>query len=148
MGRCFKGLGMVCGTELLGNYYLSDGCSGKEKWKVRGQAPLSMEFSRQAYWSGLPIPSPGGLPDPGIEPGSPELQADSLLFKPQAVVEGGWYWKAWRAVQVWQPWCISFISAKLYLALWSLCMCLVIDFWLIDQRKCSNFLVVLWLKEW
>ena len=43
------------------------------------QAPLSMEFSRQGYWSGLPYPSSGDLPDPGIEPGSPTLQADSLL---------------------------------------------------------------------
>ena len=42
------------------------------------QAPLSMEFSRQKYWSGLPFPSPGDLSDPGIEPGSPTLQADSL----------------------------------------------------------------------
>ena len=39
---------------------------------------LSMEFSRQAYWSGLPFPSPGDLPDLGIEPGSPALQVDSL----------------------------------------------------------------------
>ena len=43
------------------------------------QAPLSIEFSRQEYWSGLPFPSPGDLPDPGIEPRSPALQADSLL---------------------------------------------------------------------
>ena len=41
--------------------------------------PLSMEFSRQEYWSGLPLPSPGDLPNPGIEPKSPALQADSLL---------------------------------------------------------------------
>ena len=46
------------------------------------QASLSMEFSRQEYWSGLPLPSPGDLRDPGIEPGSPELQADSLPSKP------------------------------------------------------------------
>ena len=46
------------------------------------QASLSMEFSRQEYWSGLPFPSPGDLPDPGIESGSPALQADSLLFEP------------------------------------------------------------------
>ena len=45
---------------------------------VARQAPLSMGFSRQEYWSGLPIPSPGNLPDPRIEPGSPTLQADSL----------------------------------------------------------------------
>ena len=43
------------------------------------QAPLSMEFSRQEYWSGLPFPSPGDIPDPGIKPGSSGLQADSLL---------------------------------------------------------------------
>ena len=46
------------------------------------QAPQSMEFFRQEYWSGLSFPSPGDLPDPGIEPGSPTLQADALLFEP------------------------------------------------------------------
>ena len=45
---------------------------------VACQAPLSMGFSRQEYWSGLPFPSPGDLPDPGIEPRSRALQADSL----------------------------------------------------------------------
>ena len=47
-------------------------------WTVAYKAPLSMEFSRQEYWSGLPFPSPGNLPYPGIEPGSPALQADPL----------------------------------------------------------------------
>ena len=46
-------------------------------WTVAYQAPLSVEFSRQEYWSGLPYPSPGDLPDPGIEPRSPALQADT-----------------------------------------------------------------------
>ena len=46
-------------------------------WTVAYQAPLSMGFSRQEYWSGLPFPSPGDLPDPGIEPRSPELRADT-----------------------------------------------------------------------
>ena len=46
---------------------------------VTRQAPLSMGFSRQGYWSGLPFRFPGDLPDPGIEPRSPALQADSLL---------------------------------------------------------------------
>ena len=45
---------------------------------VAPQSPLSMGFSRQEYWSGLPCPSPGALSDPGIEHGSPTLQADSL----------------------------------------------------------------------
>ena len=44
------------------------------------QASLSMEFCRQEYWSGLLFPPPGDLPDPGIEPASPALQADSLLL--------------------------------------------------------------------
>ena len=43
-----------------------------------------MGFSRQEYWSGLPFPSPGDLPDPVIEPMSPALQADSLLYEPPA----------------------------------------------------------------
>ena len=46
------------------------------------QAPSFMGFPRQEYWSGLPIPSPGGLPDPGIEPGSPALEADALTSEP------------------------------------------------------------------
>ena len=51
-------------------------------WTVAYQAPPSMEFSRQKYWSGLPFPSPGDFPNPGIEPGSPALQADALLSEP------------------------------------------------------------------
>ena len=51
-------------------------------WTVPRQAPLSMGFPRQEYWKGLPFPSPGDLPDPGIEPKSPALQADSLLSEP------------------------------------------------------------------
>ena len=51
-------------------------------WTIAHQAPLSMEFSKQEYWSGLPLPPPGDLPDPGIEPGSPALQVDSLPSEP------------------------------------------------------------------
>ena len=51
-------------------------------WTVAYQAPRSMKFSRQEYWSGLPFPSPGDLPDPGIEPRSPALQADALPSEP------------------------------------------------------------------
>ena len=47
-------------------------------WTAACQVPLSMGFSRQEYWSGLPFPSPGDLPNPGIKPRFPALQADSL----------------------------------------------------------------------
>ena len=53
---------------------------------VACQAPRSMEFSRQEYWSGLPFPSPRDLPDPGIEPRSPALQVDSLLSEPPGML--------------------------------------------------------------
>ena len=49
-----------------------------DPWTVVGQAPPSKGFSRQEHWSGLPFHSPGSLPEPGIEPGSPALQADYL----------------------------------------------------------------------
>ena len=52
-------------------------------WTVVHQAPLSVGFSRQEYWSGLPFPSPGDLPDPGVKPQSPAFQADSLPFELQ-----------------------------------------------------------------
>ena len=64
-------------------------------WIAAHQDPLSTEFSRQEYWSGLPFPSPGDLSDPGIEPGSPTVQADSLPSEPpgakwvKGCIEGG-----------------------------------------------------------
>ena len=64
-------------------------------WTVARQAPPCMGFSRQESWSGLPLPSPGDLPDPGIEPGSPALQTDALpsepLGKPYATVHVKFY---------------------------------------------------------
>ena len=51
-------------------------------WGVAYQAPPSVGFSRQEYWSGLPFPSPGDLPNPGIEPRSPALPADALPPEP------------------------------------------------------------------
>ena len=49
---------------------------------ICNQVPLSMEFSKQEYWSVMPFPSPGELPNPEIEPGSPALQVLSLPFEP------------------------------------------------------------------
>ena len=52
-------------------------------WTAANQALLSTEFSRQGYWSGLPFPSPGDLPDPGMEPASPALAVKSLPLRHQ-----------------------------------------------------------------
>ena len=51
-------------------------------WPVARQAPLSMEFSRQEFWSGLPFPSPGDLPDPGVKPASAALAGDFFMVEP------------------------------------------------------------------
>ena len=59
--------------------YLSHVDPPMTPWTIAHQAPLSTGFSRQEYWSGLKFPSPGYLSHPGIKPGSPALQADSLL---------------------------------------------------------------------
>ena len=64
-------------------------------WAVAHQAPLSMGFSRQEYWSGLPFPSPGDLANPGIKPGSPALQADALSSEPP----GKPWWKGLERTQ-------------------------------------------------
>ena len=74
--------------RLLTTYYISELKSLSHvrlfatPWTVAYQAPLSMGFSRQEYWSGLPFPSPEDLPDPGIEPGSPTQWADALPSEP------------------------------------------------------------------
>ena len=60
-------------------------------WTVAYQVPPSMRFSRQECWSGLPFPSPGDLPDPGIEPRSPALQADALPSEPPGKPYHGHY---------------------------------------------------------
>ena len=77
------------------------------------QAPLSMGFSRQDYWSGLPFPSPGDLPDPGMEHGFPALQAGALTSEPPGgklnqiqFYPGPWTWNR---------------------SLWVLCPCSVTD---------------------
>ena len=72
--------------QQIGKYLCGGGCGLVAKscltlatsWTVAFQAPLSLKFCRLEYWSGLPFPSPGDLPDPGIEPVSPALKEDSL----------------------------------------------------------------------
>ena len=61
---------------------VAQSCLTVTPWTVAHQPSLSMELSKQEYWSGLPFPSPGDPPDPEIEPGSPALQAVSLLSEP------------------------------------------------------------------
>ena len=70
---------MICEPLRCGSSLVTKLCPTlATPWTVAHQAPLSMGFSRQEYWSGLPFPCPGDLPDPGTEPGSPASQADSL----------------------------------------------------------------------
>ena len=72
-------------------------------WTAAHQAPPSMGFSRQEYWSGLPFPSPGDLPDPGIEPRSPALQADALTSEPPGK-PWTWVWaNSWRLWSTGKP---------------------------------------------
>ena len=66
-------------SESVSSWVMSDSL---QQWTIAHQAPLSIEFSRQEYWSGFPFPSPGDHPDPRIKPKSPALQADSLLSEP------------------------------------------------------------------
>ena len=93
-------LGLQSSLQLFHNFqnlhfystFLSVSCSvvsdSATPQTVAHQAPQSMGFSRQEYWSGLPCPSPRDLPDPGIEPKSPAWQADSLPFELQGSPEG------------------------------------------------------------
>ena len=100
-------------------------------WTVAHQAPLSMGFSRQEYWSGLPYPSPGGMPDPGIKPRSPALEADALISEPpgklnckgnqswkfigrtDAEAQGPILWHWYKVLTHWKrPWCWERLKAE------------------------------------
>ena len=77
----YQGVGHPLGAYLLSCF--SHALLFMTPQTVAHQAPLSLGFSRQEYWSGLPFPPPGGLPNPGIEsmsPAAPALQVDSLLL--------------------------------------------------------------------
>ena len=75
----FAGLDPLSVIIMFGGGLVAKSClTLMTPWTVACQAPLSVGFSSQEYRSGLLFPSPGDLPDPGIEPGSPALQADSL----------------------------------------------------------------------
>ena len=85
-----------CGGGLVAKSYLTLATP----WTVACQAPLSMGFCRQEYWSGLPFPTPGDLPDPRTEPASLALQADSLplSYLPPNTLVSTWSQKEERKV--------------------------------------------------
>ena len=100
-------------------------------WTAAHLAPLSMGFSRQENWSGLPFPAPGDLSDPGIKPGSPALQADSLLTelpgKPRyysgsnhSFTTPGWVVSCvlWPCICHLSSYSLSFLTWKMVTALW------------------------------
>ena len=89
-------------------------------WTVAHQAPLSMGFSRQEYLSGLPFPSPGDLPNLGIKPRSPTLQAVSLPSEPP--------WKPENSNPVSESHCTIVKSKRICWPRFKLCLCLVWDF--------------------
>ena len=85
-------------------------------WTVAHKTPLSMGFFRQEYWSGLPSPPPGDLPNPGIEPGFPALQADTLPSEPPGKPPSSqsnsfssshvWMWELdYKESWAWKNWC-------------------------------------------
>ena len=80
-GKPINQLCLYIFRKCLKEYMCSVVSDSATSWTVARQAPLSMGFSRQEYWSGLPFPSPEDLPDSGIEPRSPTLQTDSLPFE-------------------------------------------------------------------
>ena len=84
-------------------------------WTVAYQASASMGFSRQEYWSGLPFPSPGDLPDPGIEPRSPALQADALTPEPPGKFYSShvWMWES-DCKESWalRNWCLCTVMLE------------------------------------
>ena len=90
-----KSFGHICVGVFLGSlfclliYVCCVSCSvmsdSATPWAVAHQDPLCVRFPRQEYWNGLPFPPLGDLPDPGIKPRSPVLQADSLPFEPPGI---------------------------------------------------------------
>ena len=78
-------------------------------WTAAHQAPLSMGFFRQEYWSGLPFPSPGDLPEPGIKPRSPSFEAGALTSEPPGKPSGCESWTIKKAerqrTNAFELWC-------------------------------------------
>ena len=112
-------------------------------WTVAYQASPSMGFSRQEYWSGLPFPSPGDLPDPGIERGSPAFEADALTSEPP----GNRVDLNSRAITVYSPtpklcpsqWAFFILKWSLFNPEWELNS---------SYMKTKHFWLPIWLSSW
>ena len=85
------------------------------QWTVAHQAPPSMGFSRQEYWNGLPFPSLGDLPDPGIEPRSPTLEADALTSEPPGKPLSG---NLIKTIYTYIRWFFPIPQKRFYLPCW------------------------------
>ena len=86
-----------------GESEVAQSCLFATLWTVAHQVPPSMGFSRQEYWSGLPFPSPGDFPNPGIEARSPALQADALTSEPPGKTQGRSHQGRSQWKRKWQP---------------------------------------------
>ena len=102
---------------------------------IARQAPLSMGFSRQEYWSELPFSSAGDLPDPGIEPRSPALQADSLLSGPQGSVSARFAQIFLLGFRFVYPLCVIICCPRLAQTfLLGSQVCILMDLWVIPRH--------------
>ena len=107
MKHCTKNLVVgMCERKLVAYVQLCD------SWTAACPTALSIEFSRQEYWSGLPFPSPGDLSNPGIEPGSPALQSEALTSEPRPVRQ-----------------------------IYYICLCCLLTLWLCDNSRNSRIKV-------
>ena len=105
-------------------------------WTVAHQVPLFMEFSRQEYWSGLQIPSPGDLPDPGIEPRSPALQVDSCI------TGRFFYWLSYKGSPSDHTWGRLFPGSLFYPIGLNVCLYCILVIFEIKKYVISNFVIL------
>ena len=98
-------------------------------WTVAYQTPQSVKYSRQEYWSVLPFPSPGYLPNPGMEPGSPALQADALPSAPPgkpSLLKIAYVWRLCVCVCVCVFACLRVDGGVVRGRTWTLCVCVCV----------------------